>query len=389
MVSLLPVVAVPRDASVYKRPNRPNWFVVYYCTTQLKRVHEATPFRVDEPTGYKRALAFAAAKSVAAIAFRGHAKREVWNAWVPRFIHERYTVSPLTLKRVANAWAWLDVYLTDKKVHVPAAVTYQHAVDYIPWRLTHQRPCGKRYSRNTAITELKFFGQIMQEAVRRDYAARNPCERLRLRRDPAREKPELTNAEIALIRAECARREGHLPIAEQWMTTSFEIALHTWCRLSSTAVPLPLVDFDRNEITLRTKGRKLGEPSYLTVPIHPDLLPRLHALRAAGAAHTCTLPAMAAKAWWALRQHLKIGHTCFHSTRVTGISRARRAGVPESFAMRLAGHNSPAVHRIYQREQASELQSHLEKVSYRPAPAAPPAPPDSATPQTPHAPPPI
>lgn len=239
---------MPRDASVYQRPSRPHWFVAYYCTRRLKRVHESTPFRVDEPTGYKRALAFASAKSQAAQAFRGHAKREVWTAWVPRFIAERYACSPLTLTRVINAWEWLDVFLTEKQIPTPAAFTYNHAIEYIPWRLKQRRTGGKTYSRNTAITELKFLGQILQEAARRAYCPNNPCQNLRLRRDPPKEKPELTTTEIALIRAECARREGALPIAQQWMTTSFEIALHTWCRLSSTAVPMHLVDFERREI---------------------------------------------------------------------------------------------------------------------------------------------
>lgn len=374
-----------RYASVYTRPCRPHLFVVYFCTLRQKRIHEVTAFRVDDPTGLRRANAFAAQKSEAAIAFRGHTKRELWNAWVPRFISDRYRSSPLTLKRVANAWAWLNLYLEEKKIHAPQGYSYHHAIDYVRWRLTHQRDCGKPYSRNTAITELKFMGQILQEAVRRGYCFRNECEKLRLQRDPAKEKPELSDDEIAAIRAECARLEGSRPIAEQWMTTSFEIALHTWCRLSSTQVPMHLVDFERREIVVRAKGRKKGEVNFQAIPIHDDLLPRLGALREAGAAFTCVLPAMAAKEWWSLRQRLKIGHTCFHSTRVTGISRARRAGVPESFAMRIAGHKSPTVHRIYQREQSGELAEHLHKVRYSPAPvpaAGHPAP-ENATPQTP------
>jgi len=354
---------VPRDANVYTRDDRPHYFVAYFCTRRLKRVHEATPFRVDDPTGKRKAHAFAAAKSEAAIAFRGAAKREIWNAWVPRYVNDRYRSSPLSLKRAANAWAWLNLYLVEKSMHVPATVTHEHVMNYIPWRLGHTRHCGKAYSRNTAITELKIFGVIMDEAVRRDYCLRNPCARLRLRRDPPKEKPELTDEEIALIRAECARREAHLPIAAQWMTTSFEIALHTWCRLSSTQIPMHLVDLERGELTVRAKGGKMQ-----AIPIHENLVPRLRALRAAKAPFTCVLPRLAAKEWWALRQKIGIGHTCFHSTRVSGISRARRAGVPESFAMRIAGHKNPTVHRIYQREQTGELAAHLNKVKFAPAP---------------------
>lgn len=374
-----------RDASVYARKGSPYWQCSYFCVEKFKRVHVATPWRVDDPTGKRRAMAWASGMSEKAAAFRGNKKAEVWNAWVPAFLRLRYARSPKSLTRVKNAWTWLDVFLHERQLHVPAAVNYNHVVDYFAWRAQQKRACGKPYARNTAVTEVKVFGLVMAEAVRRAYATSNPVERGGWAREPAKEKPELTDDEIARIRAECQKREGHLPIAQQWLTTSFEMALHTLCRLSSTQVPMSQVDFERGEITLRTKGRKLGEPAFLTVPIHPDLLPRLIALRDAGAAYTCVLPAMPGKAWWQLRKDLGLSHTAFHSTRVTGITRLWRAGVPESFVMRLAGHKSTTVHRIYQRGTVKDLAPYLEQLRFAPGPAGASTAAGDAPPQNPGA----
>lgn len=367
------------SAKPYKRPASPFWYIHYFCTKRLKRVHEATVWRHADPTGIKHATRFLAEKNSAANEFRGVAKFELWGAWVEKFLRDRYRTSPLTLTRYLNAWDWLVVYLDEKKIHVPAALDYNTVLAYIDWRTGQKRHSGKCVSRNTAITEIKVLGVIMREAMRRGFASANPCERLNIQRDPAKEKPELTEAEIALIRDECIRREATLALPEQWMTTCFEIALHTLCRLRSTEVPMHLVNFERDEITLRVKGRRNGEPRWLTVPIHPDLRPRLQALRDAGASHTCRLPRMAAKEWWALRQKLGIAHTCFHSTRVTGITRLWRAGVGESFAMRLAGHNSPTVHRIYQRGSTADLRASLNQLRFSASSDKP------ATPQNPDA----
>lgn len=352
-----------RGVSVYRRKGRGAWWLSYFDPQRMRRVHEPTPFPADD-NGHKKALRLAAEKAKEREVFGRYAKRETWSAWVPHYVRERYARSPLTLKRYENAWDWLCVYLDSVKCVLPAGLTYEHVAGYVGWRTKLKRACGKPISRNTAVVELKFLGLVMQEAVRRGFAQANPCVRAGIHRDPPKKKPELTDAEIALIRGEIARREAHLPIGEQWMTTSFEIALHTLCRLSSTAIPMDRIDFERGEITLRVKGRKIGEPAYLTVPMHPAIRPRLEALRAGGAQQTCVLPAMAAKEWWQLRKHLGIGHTTFHSTRVTGITRLWRDGVPETITMKLAGHRSPAVHDIYLRSRTSDLAGHLARLSF-------------------------
>jgi len=194
----------------------------------------------------------------------------------------------------------------------------------------------------------------MREAVRRDFAPGNPCDQLELRRDQVKEKPELTREEIALIRAEVTRREAHLPLPQRWMSICFEIALHQTFRLRETQIPMDRIDIERRTIFWTGKGKN-GIPKTGTTLLHEALVPLMLALRAAGATHTCILPRMAAKEWWALRQQLKIGHTTFHSTRVTAITEMVRNDVPEAKARAFANHASAMVNRIYQRLKPADL----------------------------------
>src|SRR5271165_971375 len=56
----------------------------------------------------------------------------------------------------------------------PAALQREHVISYLEWRKTHG---GKKHGghRNTAIHEIKFLGQLMDQAINRGYATNNPC----------------------------------------------------------------------------------------------------------------------------------------------------------------------------------------------------------------------
>lgn len=58
------------------------------------------------------------------------------------------------------------------------------------------------------------------------------------------------------------------------------------------------------------------------------------------------------------RCELKLGHLCFHCTRVTFITRGARAGVPESAMMKMVNHASKEIHRIYQRLADADALGH-------------------------------
>lgn len=154
-----------------------------------------------------------------------------------------------------NGWKPVRRYLDEKRIPVPAALTYQMVCDYVPWRMAQLGHSGAPIHRNTALFDVKVLGVVMREAVRRSFAQGNPCHRTGLKRLPPKQKSEMTDAEIATIRAELARRECHLPVTGRWMTVSFEVALHHGCRLSETAVPMEGVDPVAGTIRFSAKGR--------------------------------------------------------------------------------------------------------------------------------------
>ena len=100
-----------------------------------------------------------------------------------------------------NAWAALSVYLDFCKIISPAEVSYQVCIDYPNFRSKPPRELMRARSHNTALTELKVFSALMQEAVRRGYAVANPCVRLGLKRRLAKVKPEITAEEERKIEA--------------------------------------------------------------------------------------------------------------------------------------------------------------------------------------------
>jgi site-specific recombinase XerD len=113
---------------------------------------------------------------------------------------ERHCESPRTLERYTGNWKWLAFWLQEKRYHSPRAITYRNALEYIDWRTSFKKKTGKTVGRNTAIMELKLLAMIMGEAVRLGHADANPLVSLKLRRDKAAKKPELTDKEISEIR---------------------------------------------------------------------------------------------------------------------------------------------------------------------------------------------
>jgi len=341
--------------SVYSRAGRPRWYLSYRSTETLDWTDEVTPYLVEDPAGKRKAVKLGEYRAAEFARLGTVTRAEAWSAWVVDFLTNRYRENQeLTRIRYLNAWAWLQLYLVEVKLSIPARLNYAAAYGYLAWRVQQKRRCGKLCSRNTALTELRVLGVIMNEAVRRGYSLSNPCDQLELRRDRVKEKPELTREEIALIRREVAKREAHLPLAQRWMSICFEIALHQTFRLRETQIPMDRVDIERRTIFWVGKGRN-GQPKTGTTLLHEALVPLMVALKAAGATHTCQLPRMAAKEWWSLRQQIGLGHTTFHSTRVTAITEMVRNDVPEPKARAFANHSSAIVNRIYQRLKPTDL----------------------------------
>jgi integrase len=332
-------------ASIYKKRNSPFWFI-QFIDTDGKRRNKSTGLRADDPAQTVKARALRArleAKELTRNA--GEISGGGWDTWVPQYL-ERHCESPRTLERYTGTWSWLAFWLQEKRYHSPRAITYRNALEYLDWRISYKKKTGKAAGRNTAIMELKLLAMIMGEAVRLGHADANPLVSLKLRRDKAAKKPELTDEDIHVIR-EALKTEP------EWMQTAFDISLHTGCRLRETRLPLNCIDFAENKITFPSP--KGGEDRAFSVPMPSALRPLFQRIRKAKRQFTVEFPFQPSRRWQQFFIKINKPHLCFHCLRVTYVNRLRRAGVPREAAMRLVNHSSELVHQVYQREKVEDV----------------------------------
>lgn len=344
--------------SVYPRKRSPFWYVSY-PTPDGKRKHEATRWRADDPTAYRKALDYARAKAQDAKADLEAGVSINWDSWVPGFLRTRYAESPLTLQRANNAWSALEPWLKERGLHTPRDPEYRHVQDYIDWRTAQTRPNKQKYSRNTAILELKFLGIAQREAMHRGWCNKVIFEKMGVKRSPAKEKPEITDEQDELIRRE-------LKTMPEWMRDCYEIGMAQGCRISETKTPLADIDEVRGVITFDAKGSKR-----FATRLHSALVPLVKRKRKEGREFLCDLPRFAPKLWCQFFDRIGLPDHSFHCTRVTVITKMARAGVPIQQALAYVGHASELIHRIYQRLNPADLSLAEAAISVRPSGAKP------------------
>jgi len=332
-------------ASLYKKRNSPFWWIQFIDTDGIRR-NKSTSLRTDSPAETVKARTFRAQVEAKELSRNsGAISGGGWDTWVPQYL-DRHCESPLTLRRYSGSWSWLAFWLQENHYHSPRAITYRNALEYINWRTQYKKKTGKMAGRNTAIMELKLLAMIMGEAVRLGHADANPLVSLKLRRDKAAKKPELTDKEISEIR-EALKTEP------KWMQTAFDISLHTGCRLRETRLPVECLDFVENKITFPSP--KGGEDRAFSIPMPSALRPLLQRLRKSKQKFILEIPFQPSRRWQQFFIKIKKPHLCFHCLRVTYVNRLRRAGVPREAAMRLVNHSSELIHQVYQREKVDDV----------------------------------
>lgn len=334
-------------ATVYSRKDSP----YYYARLPGGKCFK-TPFRKDRPAGKRQALIWVGDQAKLHVNTRSN-KSERWEEWVLPWLATTYGYNPKTLQRYRNCWSAVYEFLTEHNLKTPREMAYRHAGEYMAWRTQQKRRRGTLINHNTAITELKVLSRIMREAHRQEFCPSNPFYQMGLKRQSVRHAPEMSDAEISLIRAKLPEYVAAKPGTE-WMIPCFEIAIHHGVRLTETEVPMERIDLTRGVITFHCKGRN-GVPKVNTVPLHPALVPMIQKLKAEGATHTCRLPRMASKEWWSFRQQYGLEHTTFHSTRTVVASRMARANVPIQKAKQYLAHASETIHLAYLRLNAGDL----------------------------------
>lgn len=342
-------------ASLFKRDRSPYWWLKFRDKTTGLVVRRSTGLRFDDASETRKARELRRLREGEEDSVAREFEHMRWDKWVVPFLEHRHSASPKTLTRKLASWSYLSEYLRTNQIATPIHLTRQHCLDYVDWR-TAERPA----SINTVLLDLCYLGSIVQEAVRRQWVMANPCFRLGIARETPRQKAELSDSDIALIRQAIAEKHKNSTTATgkrnaEFLKASFEIAIAQGCRLFETHIDLDNIDTENMEITFMAKGRKR-----YTAPLSPTLLPFIEQLQKRKQRFTYEPPKMPSLLWWELFKDLRAKHphlnrASFHSTRVTVISRLGRAGVPERVAMSLVNHSSTTVHRIYRRVEKSEL----------------------------------
>lgn len=341
-------------ASTYERPDSPFiWFRYKDATGKWKAKNSG--YRKDNPHDIRQAEIVARQKSVdeatTKILTPG---RSEFRAWAAQWLEQRFaTNSPLTLIKYRRFLRiWLE-YATEVKATSPAAVTREIVLGFETWRRQHGA------SRNSILDELTFVAQILDEAVSRGYANANVARKLGLQTTQRKPKEVWTPEQIkvALDEAEKIDRFG-------WIRTVILMGRWQASRIGQCEVPLSGVDLERREFRFPGKVMKGGKP--FTQAIDPRFLPELSEIVAhrhsLGFKTLCDLPT-SPSASMVLRRFLdRLGFTeiSHHCLRVTWVTNAALAGVPESAAMRWVNHSSREVHAIYQRIGSNDVVKFLE-----------------------------
>lgn len=371
---MLPSAAM-QGVSVYPRAGRPHYYISFECPLRLVRVHEVTPFRVDDPEGMRKANALAMEKAKEARITGDGARAERWEAWVLAFLEHQYRGSRLTLKRYKGAWKWLALFFIEHKgVLVPRAVTYHHGREFHQWRTGFKKASGRQVCGNTALDDIKAMQVILQEAVNRGFAPVNVWAKLNIKREARRHARELEPHELKLIEEKLPAFVTEDEKERAWMPIAYQIARYQGCRLRETRLNLRQhVRLRENQIIFHTKGRKDTEGD--TTLLHPKLRPLFERLIEEKRTHTLDYGERPSILWRHFFDTIGLHDAWFHCLRSTVITELARAGVPISLAMRFVLHASEEIHRAYQRLKTGDLSSAAAAIgSVQPAAAPVPTP---------------
>lgn len=348
-------------AFIYTRGDSPYWWIRFRDSSGRTR-QQSTGLRRDDPRQTRQARGLEATRTAEELAIPKPTNRaDRWDAWCIDYLNTRFS-SPeqsASKERVLYNWGTIRAFLSSRGIECPSALRREHLFEFLTWR-TEARGSGlKPVSLTTALLDLKTLSILVGEAIRRGWATSNPCLRLGVRKPSPRQKPELSDADLTSIE-EAIQTEPEPRRTILYRT--FRIARFQGCRLRETHLRMGedvlLHPTGGGVIFFRTKGNRRH-----AAPIHPEIEPLLRSIAAAGESETFAMPKGRSQlsVMWTrfLHRHRftqRLPGLCFHSLRVTVVTRLARSNVPESKAMAYVGHATTTVHRIYQRLKLDDLQ---------------------------------
>ena len=338
-------------ASTYFRKDSP-FIWISFKNAEGKWRSAATGYRQDNFGDRKQAEKLAKQKSLEEMANKPVRASHRWEDWVIPWITARWgDRTNRTPKMYTNYfWRWLK-YFEENEITQPVGLRREHVINYLGWRQKHGG------HRNTAIHEIKFLGQLMDEAINRGYATVNPARKLHIERSAPAEKSPWSEFEIYQVGNALEARDKW-----GWMHVTFLMGLHQAVRLRQAQIPLSRIDFERRIIDYPSDAVKGGKG--YSQPITPDFFPILQELvahrQSIGQSMLCEIPVLPSVEWRRFLDELGLKHLVHHGLRATWITRAALAGVPESLAKRFVNHASSQVHAIYQKITATDLMPMLD-----------------------------
>jgi len=337
-------------ASLFTKPNSPYWQLRYRDEAGIWR-KKSLKFRKGIGTETAAARREEARHTLEERSATRQGDKALWKRWVPGWIETHFT-NPFSRTRAVNAWTRLEEWFLSRGFITPAFIRYEHAAEFFAARKK------AKAAHNTALLEVKFGSQILQEAVRRELIPGNPWVKLGIKRARGKVKPEITSEQAAIVQAGLI--EHKMP---DWMSESWLVYTTQGCR--ATESKIPMADIDEKAGVIWFEKQKGDKP--FATKIHPALLPLIKKKRKAGAEFLIDLPPNSAKKWWVfLREKLKLPFS-IHSTRVTVATQMARGGVDRTEAMRYLNHSSELVHRIYQRLRPDDLSAAVAAVGFQPS----------------------
>lgn len=338
-------------ASLYARKNSPYWYI-RFKDIEGKWKSKPTTYRRDDPQQTKIARARCAANTADELGAKGISKDEKWDSWITDFF-STHCKNETTRNGYDQSWLWLRSYLKEINVSAPRQLTYQHAFNYIKWRMARGGR-GSKIKQSTALRDIKVLRLLMSHAVRAGMAPGNPCLRMGIQRIAPKEKQEFTDEQIAKIYSKLRKKE------KDWRYVAFRIALETGCRLSETQIEFRHINFERKTITfVDPKG---GKP--YSTPLPDSLIPMLKKLKATKKKYTLELTPNSSTQFSNFLRRIGLKTHSFHCTRVTFITRLGRAGVPLREAMKMVNHSTETVHKIYSRLNVDDVKPYANAVQF-------------------------
>ena len=332
-------------ASLYTRPNSVYLWIKYKGTDGAWK-RKSTGYRKDNPGDQQQARKLCRIKSMEEMR-DAPVQRGGWEwgaGWIESRWGQKQGQTLLLYKRYFLRWL---KYFGEHGITQPGALRREHVTDYIPWRAKHGG------GRNSAIYEIKFLAMLMDEAISRGFATENPARKLGLKKETPAEKRPWSEHEIATVQAAFESPERRFG----WMHVTFLMGLFQAARIRQAQVPLACIDLRRRIIDYPGEIVKGGKR--YTQPINPEFYPTLVELVAhrqkLNEARLCEVPALSGVEWRDFLDSLGITGVSHHSLRVTFITRAALAGVPEAMTRRFVNHSSQQIHQIYQRITATDL----------------------------------